>query len=264
MSKLLPYPLKIKWEDRYQNKGRYQIKSFKDLEHLQENTHIYKKLIVEKVGDYSSVVEMLEANDFDMELLDEDLFVGHGIEAEVYRINNHPNKVLRVILNVSKDPEFEGSARKYIDKMNELVDNKFDHVVNVYFNVYVKKYDVVVSLMEELESINLTELEKNAIMYRSYSSFQEEYLRGDEYNVDFFIQNKDEFFDLYKAHLGTIHEDPSDYKFSKKVQNIIYDMLLGYKELLNIGIVMKDLHVGNVMKDSKSGRYKLIDVIFFI
>lgn len=254
----------VHWTDLQDTKGSYQLKTPDDVIQLQENLNKYKTIILEKDSPSDSVVDLINKGKFDLRLIDEERMIDFGWEAEIYEVPQEPDKVLRVMYDLKDSIEsFKVKAVKYLRKMNMIKVREFDHVVNVFLNKYINKYDVIITVIEKLEPISLSIKEQHCMSNRALSSFREEIIRDDEYNVNFFVSNPDEFHEIYETYLNGYYDDKDDFEYTDKVKDIIIDVLKGYGELLEIDIIMKDLHYGNVMYDKNTGKYKLIDVVFF-
>lgn len=149
-------------------------------------------------------------------------FIGEGAWAEVYSIKSIPDKVIRI----EKTDELDS---KYSD-IEGLTNLK--HVVRVYYNTYIESgnKDIQITVMEKLERLDEQDIRELIYIHEYYGL-----------NVP-----------------PASWEEKSDLS---GIKHVLKDIYAGVDELKKIGITHNDLHAGNVMKDPKTGNYKLIDII---
>lgn len=158
---------------------------------------------------------------------DEYTFVGGGSYARVYQVDKYPNKVIRI-----EDDIYESF---FVD----VAGVKFKNVVRVYYSSIVniqghaEEKDIEITVMEKLEALSKIEYQEIDYLLNVYNTFYDDQLKEDIDSEDF------DFPDII---------------------NIVKDVLNGLDELQDYNIYLNDLHSGNIMRDPKTGKAKIIDL----
>lgn len=212
-----------------------------------------------------------------------DYYVGSGEMGDVYKVKD-TDKVIKIYAGID---EFNA-----IEKIREYQkSNKTDHVVNYYFNKKTK-YEFI-CVMEYLQSLYQGEY-PNEFVSRVIKKFESSYLdklyesadpqtvidklilrgipegyhddikqsfenlerefRGEQHLFEVFVMS-------YYANVGTFNIDvmESVLKFVEKNPKLFIHLLRGIKQIEKMGTEHGDIHRNNILKDPKTGNYKLID-----
>ena len=189
-----------------------------------------KKVLLEDINKdiVASIINLISSKlSLDiMDYSDQYNFVGKGRYAKVFSINDIPDKVIRI-----EDKPWESFF------MDIEGDWNLKNVVKVYYsdiidvNMGNKKMPIEITVMEKLEPIDEDLLRELG------------YIENRHGNIGDFIMNNN-------------WEMMSD--IDEKLHPILRDVERGIEELG--GIYLNDLHSGNIMYDSKTNRYKIIDL----
>jgi len=187
--------------------------------------YILKESYEKKVSD---IIDLFKSKlNYNLNLLPDYIpLSGSGESAYVFEIEN-TNKVLRI--------GYPTHASEH-DSYNLLLDKNFEHVVKVYMNRKIKD-GIHLQVLEKLEPID------------KYSKQTLDTL-GDEFGDGEVFYNYHELVELEAEYYNDLMD----------VEKIIIDVQKGIKELESVGITHQDLWSDNIMKDPKTGKYKIIDI----
>ena len=180
--------------------------------------------------------------------------LGRGGQARVFSSSKFPDKVLR-ISKVNDD---------YLSRLQEYVGRDDKHLVKVYYFYEGSIYQIVV--MEKLEVLDDDE---NTFLKRLFLLFDDygiDYNQGLRYLVGFDgkLLDKEEVLEMFEysddwdsdEHLVESLNNRWDDIFRHK--KMIEDVVYGLDEMIEQH--HPDLFEKNIMKDPKTGNYKLIDL----
>ena len=170
-----------------------------------------------------------------------------------------------------------------------LIDENFDHVINIFFARQVRWYEdqpflIVGEYLEndpKIKNINGTEIEKllqesfDAIVYNRETNVDLQTMYDDI--TSFFNEEKTQRYQRKLKQLGKEIDDEQFYRYLifemgyitlgmddlntlLNSTDLINDLIKGLKELKSIGVKHGDLHFENILKDPRTGNYKLIDI----
>lgn len=168
-------------------------------------------------------------------------YVGGGSRAQVYASDKHPDVVLRITEYSSESEDYE-----------KLVGKKFDHVVNVLFHKEVRFG--IITVMEKLEKLSY-DIEDD--IYDVLLTLKNDYAGGVRSHEVYDILSNNRY--IFRQVLSSIDNFQTS---REEVVKYFTDIFKGIKELASVGIEHQDMHTGNVMKDPKTGNYKIIDISF--
>lgn len=199
-----------------------------------------KKFLKENVdSDFKNEVEkLIEFLEFNLnyefqELPDKYNLLGSGSDALVFEVPN-TNKVIRI-----SDSVYD--KKNFYDIYNKLLNKNFDHVVRVYMNKKLQTYTdrvIYLQVMEKLEPID---------KYLSQV-------------LDFLEQEIGFGGKLYFDYHELLALEDNFYDDLMEVEDIILDVQEGLNELESVDIYHADLWHQNIMKDPKTGNYKIVDI----
>lgn len=249
-----------------------------------------KKLLTETVFQKSreDIVNMLRRNGI---LLDEELdyYIGSGSNGDVYKVKDK-NKVLKI-------EGFNESIFNILDAMMKATaDNKTKHIAKIYFNRRVEGFTLTV--LEHLEPNDikydsgsyfnrfLMRMENSFLSYETTGSGFYGYVLTNEFKGKRDLKEK-----LLKRNKGLADKFEKVYlKGNNSIIRVLYTVLNSKMSMLNnriLVLLLKDLinnekfitdvyyaieefyqdvrhahgdvHIDNILKDPKTGNYKLID-----
>jgi len=246
---------------------------------------LIKQLTEEQIfTDYSDEDIIKKLKDNGIEVGEElDYYIGSGVMGDVYKVKD-TNKVIKI---------YEGADEfNAIEKIKEYQStNKTDHVVKYYFNKKLENENICV--MEYLEPLKSAEYPSKFVS-RVIKNMEKNYLGNVQDNIDgdtvvsklilrgipdghhddlleIFSQIKNNFkseqdlYDVFVASVyavvGTMNTEilESVLKFVEKNKKLFIHIFRGVREIKKMGTQHGDIHGNNILKDPKTGDYKLID-----
>lgn len=234
--------------------------------------------------DYSDEDIIKKLKDNGIEVGEElDYYIGSGAMGDVYKVKD-TNKVIKIYDGVE---EFDA-----IEKIKEYQsNNKTDYVVKYYFNKKLQTENICV--MEYLKPLESSEYPSKFVS-RVIKNMEKSYLGNVQDNIDgdtvvsklilrgipdghhddlleSFFQIKNNFkseqdlYDIFVASLyavvGTMNTEilESVLKYVGKNEKLFIHIFRGIKEIEKMGTEHGDIHRNNILKDPRTGNYKLID-----
>ena len=230
------------------------------------------------------VKRFLESHDigFDHEV---DYYLGSGAMGDAYKVKGK-NKVIKIT-------QYDTKEKKIYDTIKK--ENNLNHVCNVFFCRKVGNTDLMLVVMEFLDEpdINLNRINNFLILSRIEAIYVSGNIDTSKNDV-FALQAKEEIDDLgvkyseeeqsrIKGYIDKLTQvyssepellyclldqikEPRKLKmFEETVKQMVEyrkffgDVFIGIKEYDKMGITHDDVYIPNILKDPKTGNYKLID-----